>query len=786
MSNFNGNSSGGGTTGDITVDEITIGDVPNEYKFPDATGEVGQILKLTPDRNTLNWSADEGISTPYDGSIVAVDFVTNKDVNPTSLNGFIADTDLELQALKTKTNFIDTNGGKFYGDVLMDKVDFSSAVDQEVVSKKYIDDTVNDAVFGGVTPLENRVAILEDKTTWQSVNGIVTEFENNLKADNAMFVGENLYLQNNNPFIYFGTNGVALNAQSNGNLVMNITDKLLDVRCGLFTILNNNTATSYDLFAYLDKVNDNETNIGNNDSDITDLQTKTQYQSAGGNLTQWSGNIQSNQVYALDGFRVKPGGNPGAKGLFMDASNYLKLDGSVVNLVSTGTMGINASGAITLKNVHTINTTQLGLNTNTIIGWTGGSSIQDINGSLQFTSNVIRQNCFTIFGTGSNNSIGTGAGNILSINADVEVDIDNKIRLSGADGDRSILGTGLTITNPTNGVLNIDPTNQLNMSSADINIVSFGTINVEGTAVLPITNDQTDLGQPLQAFKNIYCDKTFQNSTRSAIYDFTERDSNFTVPNGEHVLYYNSTDHKLHVKDDTNDFVFDLEALSNNESEKLSVTGGTMAGILDMNNNRITNVPIPSNSTDVVSKAYADGRVDFFNKTRTIRFKPRDATDTVIYENDDIKIWFRYDGSQSIKQPMYLLKTAVSGGVCHSVRYQTGSNLKCASGTNTYTNTNRYFTSTSYSTNFDSSYNVNDNARYYLAISPAQDLNYPLIEVDLHYGSNYCAIAKVQILENTGVGFSLDPAITITDPPLSDDYDQRLDELEERFNELTS
>jgi hypothetical protein len=50
-----------------------------------------------------------------------------------------------------------------------------------------------------------------------------------------------------------------------------------------------------------------------------------------------------------------------------------------------------------------------------------------------------------------------------------------------------------------------------------------------------------------------------------------------------------------------------IDTLSGLSSGKLSLTGGTMTGSIDMGSNSITNVPTPTTSTDAANKDYVDG-----------------------------------------------------------------------------------------------------------------------------------------------------------------------------------
>lgn len=61
----------------------------------------------------------------------------------------------------------------------------------------------------------------------------------------------------------------------------------------------------------------------------------------------------------------------------------------------------------------------------------------------------------------------------------------------------------------------------------------------------------------------------------------------------------------------------------------LPKAGGSMGGILDMNENRITNLPTPTSNSDPATKGYVDGKTIFYEKgsyigngkeTKTITF----------------------------------------------------------------------------------------------------------------------------------------------------------------------
>lgn len=61
----------------------------------------------------------------------------------------------------------------------------------------------------------------------------------------------------------------------------------------------------------------------------------------------------------------------------------------------------------------------------------------------------------------------------------------------------------------------------------------------------------------------------------------------------------------------------------------LPKAGGSMGGILDMNGNRITNLPTPTSNSDPATKGYVDGKTIFYEKgsyigdgqlTKTITF----------------------------------------------------------------------------------------------------------------------------------------------------------------------
>ena len=49
--------------------------------------------------------------------------------------------------------------------------------------------------------------------------------------------------------------------------------------------------------------------------------------------------------------------------------------------------------------------------------------------------------------------------------------------------------------------------------------------------------------------------------------------------------------------------------------KKLNISGGSMTGILNMNSNRVTNLPQPVNAADAANKEYVDGMVQYLTAT---------------------------------------------------------------------------------------------------------------------------------------------------------------------------
>jgi hypothetical protein len=68
-------------------------------------------------------------------------------------------------------------------------------------------------------------------------------------------------------------------------------------------------------------------------------------------------------------------------------------------------------------------------------------------------------------------------------------------------------------------------------------------------------------------------------------------------------------------------------------NSKLSLSGGTMTGAINMNNNSITNLPSPTNSGDAASKSYVDSAISGLDVKQSVRVGTTAALPSSTYSN---------------------------------------------------------------------------------------------------------------------------------------------------------